>query len=287
MRLRSLTKHIREQNWFAVALDFFIVVAGILIAFQITNWNERREQRLSERGYLEQLHSDVVELNDRREYYNRSRLGNVSRLERITDFTNGYTEDLSDVRTNYVNLLQINFAQRTQDFLAKGVEPEVVADSYICNMLDWSSSLTIPPSQLTTASELIASGKLERLNSAKVKGALLSYLQQARRAEEFISAQQQITVNLSDKFPKLFEIRYPKGVNVAIQEGESYPHYKCDFDAMRQNNAFLNALNNNRSIYTEYTNRGIIPASEHLAELHSAIDEALGVTHSNETEELE
>ena len=48
MRLRSLTKHIREQNWLAVALDFFIVVVGILIAFQITNWNEAREQRLSE-----------------------------------------------------------------------------------------------------------------------------------------------------------------------------------------------------------------------------------------------
>ena len=138
MRLRSLTKHIREQNWFAVGLDFFIVVAGILIAFQITNWNEAREQRQSERGYLEQLHSDVVELTDRRENYNRSRPGNVSRLERITDFTNGYTEDLSDVRTYYVNLLQTNFAQRAQEFLAAGVELEVVADSYICNMLDLS-----------------------------------------------------------------------------------------------------------------------------------------------------
>ena len=42
MRLRSLTKHVRDQNWFAVFLDFFIVVAGILIAFQITNWNEER-----------------------------------------------------------------------------------------------------------------------------------------------------------------------------------------------------------------------------------------------------
>lgn len=49
MRLRSLTEHIREQNWFAVALDFFIVVVGILIAFQITNWNERRSNRVLER----------------------------------------------------------------------------------------------------------------------------------------------------------------------------------------------------------------------------------------------
>jgi len=46
MRLRSLTKHVKDQNWFAVALDFFIVVAGILIAFQITEWNEARKVKL-------------------------------------------------------------------------------------------------------------------------------------------------------------------------------------------------------------------------------------------------
>jgi len=45
MLLRSLSKHVRDQNWFAVFLDFFIVVAGILIAFQITNWSEARVER--------------------------------------------------------------------------------------------------------------------------------------------------------------------------------------------------------------------------------------------------
>ena len=38
MFLHRITKHVKDQNWFAVALDFVIVVAGILIAFQITNW---------------------------------------------------------------------------------------------------------------------------------------------------------------------------------------------------------------------------------------------------------
>jgi len=47
MLLRSITKHVKIQNWFAVFLDFFIVVAGILIAFQITNWDaERAENNL-------------------------------------------------------------------------------------------------------------------------------------------------------------------------------------------------------------------------------------------------
>ena len=65
MLLRSLTKHVKDQNWFAVALDFFIVVVGILIAFQITNWNEGRADRQKEAEFfenvLENLRSDLVE----------------------------------------------------------------------------------------------------------------------------------------------------------------------------------------------------------------------------------
>lgn len=45
MILRRITKHVKDQNWFAVGLDFFIVLAGILIAFQITNWNEAKSER--------------------------------------------------------------------------------------------------------------------------------------------------------------------------------------------------------------------------------------------------
>jgi len=44
MILRRITQHVKDQNWFAVGLDFVIVVTGILIAFQITNWSEARRQ---------------------------------------------------------------------------------------------------------------------------------------------------------------------------------------------------------------------------------------------------
>ena len=60
MILRRLTKHVKDQNWFAVGLDFLIVVAGILIAFQITNWSNERESR---RVYNQALERVVVELN--------------------------------------------------------------------------------------------------------------------------------------------------------------------------------------------------------------------------------
>ena len=59
MRLRSLTKHIRDQNWFAVALDFFIVVVGILIAFQITSWSAGRALDVKERELLTELKLEI------------------------------------------------------------------------------------------------------------------------------------------------------------------------------------------------------------------------------------
>jgi|GEM_PF-142126 len=39
MILRRPTKHVKDQNWFAVGLDFVIVVAGVFLGIQIGNWN--------------------------------------------------------------------------------------------------------------------------------------------------------------------------------------------------------------------------------------------------------
>ena len=64
MLLRSITKHVKDQNWFAVALDFFIVVVGILIAFQITNWSQARNDGQLRMSYLERLESDLSQTID-------------------------------------------------------------------------------------------------------------------------------------------------------------------------------------------------------------------------------
>lgn len=55
MLLRRLTEHVKGQNWTAVGLDFLIVVIGVFIGIQVSNWNaamgdERRAEEL--RGRL-------------------------------------------------------------------------------------------------------------------------------------------------------------------------------------------------------------------------------------------
>ena len=60
MILRRISKHVKDQNWFAVGLDFVIVVVGILIAFQITNWSEARSARQLESEYMVLLARDIT-----------------------------------------------------------------------------------------------------------------------------------------------------------------------------------------------------------------------------------
>ncbi|PHS76511.1 MAG: hypothetical protein COB56_06660 [Robiginitomaculum sp.] len=59
MILRSLTKHVKDQNWFAVGLDFFIVVFGVFIGLQVSNWNEARQSQNLAENYIERLQTDI------------------------------------------------------------------------------------------------------------------------------------------------------------------------------------------------------------------------------------
>lgn len=88
MILRRVTKHVKDQNWFAVTLDFLIVVFGILIAFQITNWSEARGDRQAEQRYLTELARDLeADISEAQDGQNRS-LGILALSELIMETTN-------------------------------------------------------------------------------------------------------------------------------------------------------------------------------------------------------
>jgi hypothetical protein len=59
MILRRLTEHLRTQNWFAVFLDFVIVVVGVFLGIQLGNWNEARSEQARVETYLEQILVDL------------------------------------------------------------------------------------------------------------------------------------------------------------------------------------------------------------------------------------
>jgi hypothetical protein len=68
MLLRNVTKHVKDQNWFAVCVDFVIVVLGVFIGIQVSNWNASRADRSNETLYLgylaEDLQSDLRKIDN-------------------------------------------------------------------------------------------------------------------------------------------------------------------------------------------------------------------------------
>jgi hypothetical protein len=59
MILRRVIEHVRKQDWFAVFLDFIIVVVGVFVGLQVNNWNGALQDRSREASYLRGLATDV------------------------------------------------------------------------------------------------------------------------------------------------------------------------------------------------------------------------------------
>jgi hypothetical protein len=72
MLLRKLIKHVREQSWTAIAIDFCIVVLGVFVGIQVNNWNEARIESQRAHGYLLRIQADIeadIEAVERRQAY--------------------------------------------------------------------------------------------------------------------------------------------------------------------------------------------------------------------------
>ena len=65
MVLRHIYEHVRSHNWFAVAVDFVIVVLGVFVGIQVSNWNAEYIQRREARIYLERIREDNVATAER------------------------------------------------------------------------------------------------------------------------------------------------------------------------------------------------------------------------------
>lgn len=59
MLLRRYLEHVREQNWFAVAIDFLIVVFGVYIGLQTQEWSAQRDVDALEAQYMTELKEEM------------------------------------------------------------------------------------------------------------------------------------------------------------------------------------------------------------------------------------
>ena len=85
MLLRRVIEHVKAQNWTAVALDFVIVVVGVFIGIQVSNWNAARVERELAREYIGWIQEDLLanqqDMEMRSQYFSNVRRHALVALE--------------------------------------------------------------------------------------------------------------------------------------------------------------------------------------------------------------
>jgi hypothetical protein len=73
MILRRVIIHFRNQEWTAIALDFLIVVIGVVVGIQVSNWNTERINDARALGYFERigdnLDADMLDTKQRMAFW--------------------------------------------------------------------------------------------------------------------------------------------------------------------------------------------------------------------------
>jgi hypothetical protein len=59
MILRRLTASLKTQNWTAVGIDFLIVVIGVFVGIQASNWNQARIERAETQRLLMRIEPEI------------------------------------------------------------------------------------------------------------------------------------------------------------------------------------------------------------------------------------
>lgn len=247
---QRFSKHLRSQNWFAVAIDFVIVVVGVFVGLQVQDWNEARKERIEERALLNRLHSETVKLLETQR------------------------EELVSLNKRANTLISVNSLLFSQ-------EPLRTLSDLECRRIVASHVFRRPPDELPVLDEMLATGRFDVLQDESIKELLRSYLIFRERARAYYDETTNELFRLHSRFPDLIAIsRIPMETGIVdpwtslIGEGFRWEG-TCDAGKMRASQAFLNEYFDNLSrtgSMIKFTEQ----RHQHLEELESALSAHLG-----------
>ena len=233
MRLRRFTSHLKQQDWFAVALDILVVVVGIYIGLQVNNLNEERKEREEEFEFMSRLLDDAV--------YNEQQIKNI----------------ISRHQNRAV------MAKQALDVL---LDPNVQFEDPALSMFHMLLSVDIASLRLYTGTydELISSGKMGLLRDVKLKMLVQDEAGIHRFAQGSLENFRSIATS---PIPYSWKhTTYSQGQTNFGQLPESY-----DFDTLREDKEFVGAINNSIGAvlsFIEYRQVQLVAVQKVKAYLH-------------------
>lgn len=212
MVLRRVTEHVKAQNWTAVALDFVIVIAGVFIGIQVSNWNASRQERSLERDYVERLHADFALSIENAE-------DNIQAMERQYRYEGAILDRLAECRLGDEE--QGDFA--TGLYLVGRLEP--------------------PPLVRATIDELRSTGRMGIIRSTRLRDRLRDIVRlQQRNAEvlDYIIARATPHIVYVDQ--RVVYDQPPGGFGAVASDGVPSDRISFDFQALCQDPLYTGSV---------------------------------------------
>lgn len=127
MIIRRLVQSLRRRDWFTVVIEILIVVVGVFIGIEVSNWNQDRQNRAMAESHLERLASDLeseaVSWDDALQYFSTTRQHALSALR-------GFQTPVEELDQNFlIDLYQAS--QERSHSLRRATYDELVATGSI------------------------------------------------------------------------------------------------------------------------------------------------------------
>lgn len=142
MLLRSINKHVTDQNWFAVFLDLVIVVIGVFIGIEVSNWNAERAGEEKAQVLVDRLYDDLSNDNE-----------------------------VSNALRNYQIVVK-NYAITAIDGFN---QDKSVSDEQFVIAAYQASQISAPWSYRSAYNELLNTGRFDLIKSQELKSLILGY----------------------------------------------------------------------------------------------------------------
>lgn len=241
MLLRRVTKHIKAQDWFAVLVDFVIVVVGVFVGLQVQDWNDSRKERVEEQVLVNRLFEETQSLLDVHE------------------------QELASLRSRAEVLIGVNPVLFSQ-------VPDRALTERECGTISGSHVYRRPADELPVLDDMLETGRFDLLQNPGVKANLRAYLLLRERGRAYYEEAVNELFRLHSRFPSLIVVRrLPETADGDGSwgglSGDGYRWVpECDVGKMRANTLFLNEYVDNLSRINTLTGF-VAERREHLIEL--------------------
>lgn len=250
MILRRLTQHVADQNWFAVGLDFFIVVIGVFIGLQVANWNEARQDRADETIFLQDLHNDLL------------------------------LASRQSARTEAIRFKQAKDLETSAELIFSEQHDRELTEAE-CTAIAYSHTNNVSRSRLPALIHLQSAGRIGIISDRLLTRELAELTQRHEVLD--IVIRDTAGIAIANKYPDLFQTK-AKWARVGNSiETERDVETRCRLERLVTHQPLINDITTNVDAYDAFMRDGFVPWTRQMRRVHDRVDALLGVKHEEET----